>query len=830
MAHTINYGIDLGTTNSLIACCTNGEVEVFRNPAGFRETLPSVVGFRKERTLVGEKAREYLLKDPSNVFSSFKRKMGTSESFFVPNLVDFRTPVQLSAMVLKELRNFVRSNDSLHSVVVTIPASFDTVQSNATRQAGIEAGFTEVVLLQEPIAASLAFANKGNSLGKEGKWLVYDLGGGTFDVALVAFADGEMKVLDHEGDNYLGGVDFDSLILEEIIVPYVETLGVFADLLHTLKSASGSRNALYVALLYKAEEVKISLSSSESVDVEFEISDDLNQPLDVYLTITRDEFNAVIEPRIRETMALASAMLVRNNVTGSNLREVILIGGSTYIPLVRQLLASELSLTVNVSVDPTTAVAVGAAWFAGSRSAAAPPNNADAVTVDSREYDISLKTAYRKNSNDAEEYFTAMVSGNIHGMYYRITRSDGGFDSGLKELNTRISEMLTLLPDSVNEFAIRIYDANQLLVDVSVPPIVIVRGKYSIYGQPLPSDICIEVDDNATNTTYLEVIFEKNEILPLRKTITKTLSRTIVKGTDDQLVINVLEGSRYATAQTNLPIGVIAIKGTSIERDLIKGSDVDLTIEISENRDITISAWVSITDTEYKEVFSPSVRSVNIERLKDETDYLVRVGRRNLEQAIETEDFEGSSRIQDAIDALQRIAKRLMNLSGDDVTDEKYKLDEQKRKLAATIDTVSKDTRLRQLQEDYFGWKSHTQSILSAHGSEALNVRFKNLVRDEAEFLKGSEAIIRRKIDDMRQLTWDIRKHDPQYVAGLYLHYALKDPVEYTDEEMAQQLITRGDAALERGNMAELLEVIYRLYDLLIDKDEDEAMKGTGLA
>jgi molecular chaperone DnaK len=390
--------------------------------------------------------------------------------------------------------------------------------------------------------------------------------------------------------------------------------------------------------------------------------------------------------------------------------------------------------------------------------------------------------------------------------------------------------MLTLLPDSVNEFAIRIYDANQLLVDVSVPPIVIVRGKYSIYGQPLPSDICIEVDDNATNTTYLEVIFEKNEILPLRKTITKTLSRTIVKGTDDQLVINVLEGSRYATAQTNLPIGVIAIKGTSIERDLIKGSDVDLTIEISENRDITISAWVSITDTEYKEVFSPSVRSVNIDRLKDETDYLVRVGRRNLEQAIETEDFEGSSRIQDAIDALQRIAKRLMNLSGDDVTDEKYKLDEQKRKLAATIDTVSKDTRLRQLQEDYFEWKSHTQSILSAHGSEALNVRFKNLVRDEAEFLKGSEAIIRRKIDDMRQLTWDIRKHDPQYVAGLYLHYALKDPVEYTDEEMAQQLITRGDAALERGNMAELLEVIYRLYDLLIDKDEDETMKGTGLA
>jgi len=176
MSSTINFGIDLGTTNSLIAKYSNGIMEVFKNPVGHRETLPSVVGFRKERILVGEKAKEYIEKDPANVFAGFKRKMGTSESFFVPNLGDFRTPVQLSSMVLKELKNFVYTGETPQSIVITIPASFDTIQSNATKQAGYDAGFKEVILLQEPIAASLAFVNKGAEKITDGQWLVYDLG------------------------------------------------------------------------------------------------------------------------------------------------------------------------------------------------------------------------------------------------------------------------------------------------------------------------------------------------------------------------------------------------------------------------------------------------------------------------------------------------------------------------------------------------------------------------------------------------------------------------------------------------------------------------------
>ena len=173
MSKMVNFGIDLGTTNSLIAKFEKGHVEVFKNPNGFKETLPSVVGFRNDRILVGDQARTYAEKDPKGVASRFKRKMGTTETFKIAS-AGSKTPVELSAFVLKELKNFVHSGEAVEAAVITIPASFDTVQSNATKEAGLSAGFKQVVLLQEPIAASLAYANKEKNIDlRNSQWMVY---------------------------------------------------------------------------------------------------------------------------------------------------------------------------------------------------------------------------------------------------------------------------------------------------------------------------------------------------------------------------------------------------------------------------------------------------------------------------------------------------------------------------------------------------------------------------------------------------------------------------------------------------------------------------------
>ena len=228
--------------------------------------------------------------------------MGTTESFKVKSINLSKTPIELSAEVLKELKGFVHSGESFDAAVITIPASFDVIQSNATKEAGYLAGFKQVILLQEPIAASLAYANKHKERDLEnGQWLVYDLGGGTFDVALIKIKDGEMKVLDHEGDNFLGGADFDNLIVEKFVIPFMDKNYKFNNLENELKSESlnPKRNALYLQLLYLTEQAKISLSNKTSAEIPLEnISDDSNEELNTSMDITRSEFESLIKDEI----------------------------------------------------------------------------------------------------------------------------------------------------------------------------------------------------------------------------------------------------------------------------------------------------------------------------------------------------------------------------------------------------------------------------------------------------------------------------------------------------------------------------------------------------
>ena len=827
MSGTINFAIDLGTTNSLIGKASNGNVTIFKNPAGMKVTLPSVVAFRKERILIGDKAREYVDKDPANVFSAFKRKMGTSESFFVANSGEFKTPIELSTIILQELKNFIFTGEVPESVVITIPASFDTIQSNATKEAGYAAGFKEVLLLQEPIAASLAFANREGKAGMEGQWLVYDLGGGTFDVALVKIENDEMRVVDHEGDNFFGGVDFDNLILTQLFVPYLERTYSISELGAKMLSANGRYNRLYFQLLYKAEEAKIALSNYPSADIEFDFTDEQGGEHEVFLPIHREAFEAIIKERIDASITFIRKLLLRNNLSSKDITEVVLVGGSTYIPLVRMLLAQDLGVKVNTSIDPTTAVVEGAAYYAGSKSSKiekAPGGGIGGLSL------IEVKTAYQLNSREPEEYFAASIKNAPPGSLYRITRADGGFDSGLKPVAERISEMLLLLPNSMNIFFLKLYNEQGLPLNVPVPEIAIVQGRFSIYGQPLPNDICLEVDDTENNTTHLEVIFERNAILPIRKTITKSLSRTIFKGTDDQLLINVLEGSRYASPQSNLPIGIVSITGKQLKADLIKGCDIDLSFEISESRDITVTAYISMIDEEFSQAFSPSSRTVNTLRMREEVDYLHRVARRQLDKLLAKELYEESAALQQAIRELEDMQRKLRAISTDDVTDTKYQLDDQKRRLALTIDSTAKDDRMLAMKEEYYEKKEHYRSYLDGVNDPELLKRFDAIGASEHEWINNcSTQFLRMKIDQMHHLTWNVRKKDISYVTSLYLYYAMKPNEEYDNIKEIKALKLRGDDALGRKNVDELLSIVYRMYDLLIDKNRDEMIQGTGL-
>ncbi|MEN9613078.1 MAG: hypothetical protein RLZZ628_3892, partial [Bacteroidota bacterium] len=671
----------------------------------------------------------------------------------------------------------------------------------------------------------------------QGQWLVYDLGGGTFDVALVRFEEGEMKVVDHEGDNFLGGTDFDALIIDQIIVPHLKKVGHFQDLEIELKSSKGIYNKLYYQLLYKSEEVKIQLSNSLSAEIEFEIEDSAEENHEIVLNITRAQFEAAVKPKIDYSIRLIQDLLHKNNLSNQDIEQVILIGGSTYIPLVKKMIVNELNIKVNQSVDPTNAVVVGAAYYAGGKTkqlkpAAASPKLNSLATQST----ISFKMAYQKTTQDDEEYFMANVMGNFRGHFYRLLRADGGFDSGLKPLTERISEILPLRKHDLNLFELKVFDAMNNHVHTSVDMIEIQHGKYSVQGQPLPNDICMEIDDFEQNTTKLEVIFEKNAILPLKKTVIKTVSKTIPKGSEDALLINILEGSRFATPSACLPLGIVEFKGRDLTMNLVKGSDVEITIEVSESRDLKIAAILLMTDQELSDVFSPNARTVNLEKLKTEIIELLRRARRELNDLERAEAFRMAAKVSAIVTALEEMMPKIKNMSSDDVTDLKYQLEEQKRRLAQQLDAAMQDRYAEADKAAYFEQKQNTKFYVDNHANSKFSADFQRITQHEREYLaSNNRALIQSKTKALQNLAWQIRQDAPETWIASYHWYVTYPDYPAENKQKVQQFLQLGERALERKNYEELKSVVYHLYELLPEKEKnkkktgEDRIKGTGL-
>jgi molecular chaperone DnaK len=826
----INFGIDLGTSNSLIAKFEKGEVQVFKNPSGFKETLPSIVGFRNDRTLIGEQARTYLLRDSRSVVSRFKRKMGTSESFNIKALGSSKTPVELSAYVLKELKTFVQSGEEVDAAVITIPASFDTLQSNATKEAGLQAGFKSVVLLQEPIAASLAYANKERNVDlKNSQWLVYDLGGGTFDAALVRIVEGELTVMDHEGDNYLGGTDFDALLVEKVVVPELNRRGTFEDLLGSLKSQSGSRNALWYALLAKAEEAKVELSAKTSTEIDLgtlTVEDDEGTAVDAILTITRSDFEAVIKDAVESTIDMVKRILTRNSLQPGDLKFILMVGGSTYIPFVRKRVQEVMGIPVNMSVDPTNAVAVGAAYFAGTKE-----KGQEASSAAKHDTAVRVRMAYNKTSQEAEEPFTAKVEGVAEGMQYRIVSEDGAYDSGLKKLGNRIVEDLPLRAGAYNIFVLKVFDTTGTQVPLDSDVIQIAQGRYSVAGQMLPEDICLVLDDTAAGDTKLRTLFQKNVVLPSQTKLTQEVGRTIVKGSNDELRILVVEGPSNRHSSTNKPLGMLLITGKQITRDLIKGTEVDLKISISESRDLTVSAYLNGTDQEFSQVFAPKSRHVSTAILATETLQLETKLRVELDDAEKNGQRDVAAGLEKTLSTVETLMSEIAELKDDDVTDKKYQLEDRKRDAARTMYELTSGKRLEQARRDYQDAKSECAKAIQESGNDRERNQLKDVLNREQTFINSNvPEKIQAETEALRSLMFGIFARTPSFLRGM-LEHLNERRAAMNDQVQASRLLEAGKRAVASDDWEEVRTICGRLWDLMPEgqQTKEEMRMFTGL-
>jgi molecular chaperone DnaK len=819
MSKMVNFGIDLGTTNSLIAKFEKGQVEVYKNPNGFKETLPSVVGFRNDRILIGDQARVFAQKDPKNVASRFKRRMGTTETLKMSS-AGSKSPVELSAFVLKELKAFVHTGEAVNAAVITIPASFDTVQSNATKEAGLAAGFKQVLLLQEPIAASLAFANKEKSLDlNNSQWMVYDLGGGTFDVALVRIVEGELIVVDHEGDNFLGGVDFDTHLVERVIVPEILRRGRFPNFLDQMKSETGKYSVLWNKLLYFSELVKIELSSKTSAEFELDhLEDEDGETVDTFITISRSEFEEVIREEIDGTVKMMKTILTRNSLRPSDLSFVLMVGGGTYIPYVRKRVEDLMGIPVNTSIDPTNAIAVGAAFYAGTKEFHAKDGGRVAESVPKT---LSVRTAYNKNSKELEEIFTARIDGDTTNLFYRIASEDGAFDSGLKPLSSRITEDLPLREGAFNIFQLRVFDAANNRIDVEIEPIQIAQGRYSVAGQMLPEDICLVTDDVANKDTRLKKVFAKNGVLPSKTKASVEVARTIVKGSIDEIRIIVVEGPSEKHSSTNKPIGILLISGKQINRDLIKGTDVDLTFEISESRDLTVSAYLNGTGQDFSQVFRGTARHVEPRLLANEVIELeVRV-QNEIDDAEANDNYDSSEKLKRVLKEVQALLGKAAALSADDVTDDRFKLEDQKRRLAQEVYEATASKRLDAAKASYYEVKQSVSLLVQQNGNDRERHDFRDvLAREEAFIHTSSPERIESAAVELDRIRFQIAMRTPDFLVGMFEH--LKEHrASMNDQVQAKQFFELGRNHIANGAWDELNQVNRQLWSLLPNEDRE---------
>ena len=345
-------GIDLGTTNSCVAVYDGGEAKVITNPEGMR-TTPSVVAFKNGDIIIGQKAKNQMVTNKDTI-SSIKRKMGTSEKVSA-NGKEY-SPEEVSAMILGDLKKTAEAylGETVTKAVITVPAYFNDAQRQATKNAGKIAGLEVERIINEPTAAALAYG-----LDKQDKnqtVLVYDLGGGTFDVSILELGDGVFEVKSTSGNNHLGGDDFDERVMDYIVSEFKKETSV--DLTKDKMAMQRVKDA--------AEKAKKDLSGMTTTEISLPfISQGTDGPIHLNMSLTRAKFEDLISDLVESTTEPVRKALKDANLSAKDIDKVLLVGGSTRIPCVQELVKKELNKEPSKEVNPDEVVAMGAAIQGG---------------------------------------------------------------------------------------------------------------------------------------------------------------------------------------------------------------------------------------------------------------------------------------------------------------------------------------------------------------------------------------------------------------------------------------------------------------------------------
>lgn len=576
---TLYLGIDLGTSNSVIAGLYDGKMRVFR-PADGGETLPSMMYIDKRgHRLFGRRAHDQAFVNPENVVAGFKRLMGTNTPLTIPGAELSLSPEECSAEIIKQLVAQVFNEigeQPIDGAVITIPAAFNQMQSEATLRAAEKAGLTKVALLQEPVAAAMA-AMAGTP--REGYFLVYDLGGGTFDLALAHAKEGEVKIVSHQGINMLGGRDFDRLIVNDIVRPWLKAN---FDLPDDFARAPEYKRLLRIAQL-AAERAKIDLSQVEETQVfasEEEVRMQDKATMDIYIdaTITRKDFEKLIRTPVDNTIHLMRNVLEEAEVKAEQLDCIVFIGGPSRIPLIREMVGDALQVPVDLKIDPLTAVAIGAAYHAegltweakkdapaGEKPQAKRKPAEARVEVDKKQTGLDLAFDYSaRTSSDKASVRVVLRSKPAKARWLRAFRDGDEWQSPLYKLEDGLTLTLPLPVVGKNAFTITVFDEQRDPLPQGERNIVVVRTAASAAQIPVAQTIAVKLIDRKAGENVLDPLVLKGTPLPAEGKAVFRAVHDLRAGAHDSVALELFQLEYPEKVELNLCIGVFFITGNDL--------------------------------------------------------------------------------------------------------------------------------------------------------------------------------------------------------------------------------------------------------------------------
>ena len=842
----IDYGIDLGTTNSTISRMENGEA-VIKKTDMQKDTMPSCISFTKKKSIrIGDPAYNALgsdrlanMKNPeekkTNTFIEFKRTMGSDKSYFSEHMGKEYSSEELSSEILKTLKSFV-ADENIQSAIVTVPAKFTSNQKDATLRAASLAGFSHCELLQEPIAAAMAYGLTSDNT--DGHLLVYDFGGGTFDVALLEVTEGIMKVVDTEGDNYLGGKNLDMAIVDEIIIPYMKENNSIDSFLEN----ETKKVVLQDAVKFFAEDIKVQMSFNESYNFlsdlgKFPVADDDGEELELDITITQDMMRETVGPIFQKSVDITKALLERNHVDNSALKALILVGGPTYSPILREMLEKQIIKPYLSGVDPMTVVSKGAALYA------ATIDISDEVKEQQRDKTkIQLQLGYEATTVEDEELITIKILedkavGEMpEKVFVELSKNDKSWSSGKVEIDKSGGLIeVKLKSKTSNMFDVLVYNEQGDLQEAEPSSITIIQGS-KIGSATLPYSIGLEIKDRATGKLIFRTIqgLDRNQSIPAVGTTNGlTTQRQIRPGdNEDFLKIAIYQGGHEADgtqAIHNAHVYDIFITGEHLPKLLPEGSSVDLTLNVDKSERITVEAYFPSLDfTHDIEVPRDTTqKEIDEDWLETELNKAIQ----SLELVKQDNTLADTDKMNETERYLDEIKNEFEQGKGD--SDRKMGILDNLRNASKEVDrlqTASEWPKIEEELKSVFYQLEETNARFNNDMATPIISQYKDKVPD---IIKGKNVKVAQDlIDAMRHLNFVIA--DEGLGAQMEIMHLSNfneefDILQWSDRDTARNVLDRGlQMAADNPVKEQLRQIIQELYKLLPDADKEIGSGGDG--